>query len=210
MGNWITIKKNGKRQAVPVGSPRRGPIRPLSEKEMRDLKKIGIRHPGSLTSLGYHISEPAAAKHQALNKAVKKYGRKETLRKLAELYRLNVNRSGNRNKVLQDIRYVSGVNDKSSRSLKIRTNEKDIVSKLNTITKSDMSDDLKQKQVAAILNRYRASPNSNDGTIFDPAYKLPHSKRYFYFNYADNDWDWSKGSWNVDNSDREELQMRRR
>ena len=70
MTKWITVKKNGKRRAVPLGSPRKGYSRHLSQKELNDLNKIGIRHPGSLTSLGYHISEPAAAKHEALNRAV--------------------------------------------------------------------------------------------------------------------------------------------
>ncbi len=210
MTKWITVKKNGKRRAVPVGSPRKGYSRRLSQKDLNDLKKIGIRHPGSLTSLGYHISEPAAAKHEALNRAVKKYGRTETLRKLAELYRLNANRPNTRDKVAQDMRYVSGFDSKPAKSLALRSKEKDILGKLNAITKSNYSENEKEKRIASVLRSYKAQPNSNDGTIVDPAYKLPGSRRYFYFNYADDDWDWGKGQWNIDSDDRDSIKIRRK
>ena len=210
MTKWVTIKKNGKKRAVPLGSPRKGFIKPVSQKELGDMRKVGIKHPGSLTSLGYHISEPAAAKHEALNRAVKKYGRTETLRKLAELYRLNANRTGERNQVSQDIRYVSGFDGKSAKSLTIRSKEKDILSKLNAITSSDYPENEKEKRIASVLSTYKAQPNSNDGTIVDPAYKLPGSRRYFYFNYADDDWDWGKGEWSIDKADREPIKIRRK
>ncbi|WMT49353.1 MAG: hypothetical protein RE472_03045 [Thermoplasmatales archaeon] len=122
MTKWVTIKKNGKKRAVPLGSPRKGFVKPVSQKELGEMRKIGIKHPGSLTSLGYHISEPAAAKHEALNRAVKKYGRTETLRKLAELYRLDFNKLGMKEEIAQDIKYVSA--DGSGNLSKPRSNKR--------------------------------------------------------------------------------------
>ena len=34
MTKWVTIKKNGKKRAVPLGSPRKGFIKPVSQKEL--------------------------------------------------------------------------------------------------------------------------------------------------------------------------------
>jgi hypothetical protein len=102
-----TVRKNGKKRVIPIRSGMHR-SRSLSPREIEDLTRVGIRHPGSLTSLGYHIMDPAVKKHAALNRAVGKYGRKETLRKLGELYRLDYNRPALRSKVVEDIRYVSG------------------------------------------------------------------------------------------------------
>jgi len=107
MTQFRTVKRNGRKRIIPIrGTGIRS--RSLSPREIEDLTGVGIRHPGSLTSLGYHVMEPAGQKHAALDKAVGKYGRKETLRKLGELYRLDYNRPALRSKVVDDIRYVSG------------------------------------------------------------------------------------------------------
>jgi len=97
-----TVRKNGKKRVIPIRSGMHR-SRSLSPREIEDLTRVGIRHPGSLTSLGYHIMDPAVKKHAALNRAVGKYGRK-----LGELYRLDYNRPALRSKVVEDIRYVSG------------------------------------------------------------------------------------------------------
>ncbi|MGP6208016.1 hypothetical protein ACNF42_08330 [Cuniculiplasma sp. SKW3] len=72
---------------------------------------MGIRHPGSLTELGYHVNEQDSKKKVALRKAIDRYGRKETLRKLAELYRLDYNKPALKSKIVQDIKFVSGVKE---------------------------------------------------------------------------------------------------
>ena len=69
---------------------------------------MGIVNPGSLTELGYRINEPQAKKHAALNAAIDKSGRTETLRKLGELYRLDYNRPELRARIVEDIKHVSG------------------------------------------------------------------------------------------------------
>ena len=101
-------RKDGR--VYPKGNRRKGqPIsRQLTAKEIEDLTGVGIRHPGSMTSLGYHINLPVAQRRSALVKAEQKYGRKETLRKLGELYRLNYSRPALRSRIVEDIRFVSG------------------------------------------------------------------------------------------------------
>ena len=104
-----TVKRNGKSWRAPMKAGKRTGIeRKLTPREIEDLTGVGIRLPGSLTDLGYHIGEPEARKHAALNRAVQKYGRKETLRKLGELYRLDYNRPALKTRIVDDIRYVSG------------------------------------------------------------------------------------------------------
>jgi hypothetical protein len=104
-----TIKRNGKTWKAPLNSGGQKKIeRQVSKREIQDLTGVGIMHPGSLTELGYHINEPKAKKHAALNAAIGKYGRTETLRKLGELYRLDYNRPELRARIEEDIKYVSG------------------------------------------------------------------------------------------------------
>jgi hypothetical protein len=43
---------------------------------------IGKLKQGDLTSLGYNTSDKAATRHRAVDRAIKKYGRLSTLRKL--------------------------------------------------------------------------------------------------------------------------------
>ncbi len=101
-------RKDGR--VYPKGNRRKGQAisRKLTAKEIEDLTGVGIRHPGSLTDLGYHISEPESMKHAALNRAVRKYGMKETLRKLGELYRLDYNKPELKARIVRDIQFVSG------------------------------------------------------------------------------------------------------
>lgn len=108
MTKFRNVKRNGKKRVVPVGTRKTAIVRQLTPREVEDLTGVGIRHPGSLTGLGYHISAPVSQKHAALNRAVQKYGVKEVLRKLGELYRLDYNRPQMKAKIVQDIRYVSG------------------------------------------------------------------------------------------------------
>ena len=103
-----TIKRNGKTWKAPLNSGAKRIGRQLSRKEILDLTGVGIVNPGSLTELGYRINEPQAKKHAALNAAIDKYGRTETLRKLGELYRLDYNRPELRARIVEDIKYVSG------------------------------------------------------------------------------------------------------
>ena len=103
-----TIKRNGKTWKAPINSWGKKSERQLSRKDIQDLTGVGIVNPGSLTELGYRINEPQAKKHAALNAAIDKYGRTETLRKLGEIYRLDYNRPDLRARIVEDIKYVSG------------------------------------------------------------------------------------------------------
>ncbi len=106
--NYITVKKNGKKRVVPVGTRKTAIVKTLTAKQVEDMTGVGIRHPGSLSRYGYHIGESEASKKRALNLAVQKYGRKEVLRQLGELYRLDYNKPALKARIVQDIRYVSG------------------------------------------------------------------------------------------------------
>ena len=108
MTKFRSVKRNGKRVSVPISGRKTGIDRVLTEREIEDLTGVGIRHPGSLTSLGYHINLPVSEREKALEKAEQKYGKKETLRKLGELYRLDYNRSALKARIVEDIRFVSG------------------------------------------------------------------------------------------------------
>ena len=108
MTKFRTVKRKGKKHVVPMDTRKTAIARQLTPREIEDLTGVGIRHPGSLTGLGYHISTPTQEKHAALNRAVQKYGMKEVLRKLGELYRLDYNRPQMREQIVSDIRYVSG------------------------------------------------------------------------------------------------------
>ncbi len=108
MTKFRTVSRKGKKRVVPIGTRKTAIVRQLTPGEIEDLTGVGIRHPGSLTSLGYHISSPIKEKHAALNRGVQKYGMKEVLRKLGELYRLDYNKPRMREQIVSDIRYVSG------------------------------------------------------------------------------------------------------
>ena len=108
MTKFRNVKRNGKRVNVPISGRKTGIDRVLTEREIEDLTGVGIRHPGSLTSLGYHINLPVNERKKSLEKAEQKYGKKETLRKLGELYRLDYNRPALKARIVEDIRYLSG------------------------------------------------------------------------------------------------------
>lgn len=54
---------------------------------------IQVQRPGSLTSLGYHMHDSAGSRHNALKKAVNKYGYAKTMSKINLLYLYNKNRN---------------------------------------------------------------------------------------------------------------------
>ena len=108
MTQFRTVRKNGKKRIIPIRNGKLSVTRPLTPKQVEDLTGVGIRHPGSLTSLGYHINLPVGQRRSALTRAEQKYGRKETLRKLGELYRLDYSRPALRSRIVEDIRFVSG------------------------------------------------------------------------------------------------------
>ncbi len=67
----------------------------------------GIKHPGSLTNLGYKEHESPAKRRRALNKAVRKFGYKKTQDKLVALEVLNKNRNPEfSNTVRADMNYL--------------------------------------------------------------------------------------------------------
>jgi len=51
----------------------------------RTRKWDPVKHPGSLERFGYSLHAPAKVRHQALGKAVRRYGYKKTVEKLAFL-----------------------------------------------------------------------------------------------------------------------------
>ena len=107
---WKTIKKNGKTTRINISGKGQGRPKPrqLSMKELRDLERAGIKHPGSLKVLGYHINQDPEDQKKSLNKAINKYGKVETLRKLQDIYRLDYNRPNLRNRLEKNIKYVEG------------------------------------------------------------------------------------------------------
>ena len=103
------IKKNGRKRTVPIFVGRKAPReRQLTAREIEDLTGVGIKHPGTLRKHGYFMASPDSIRHKALDSAVKAYGKKEVLRKLAEIYRLDYSRPRLKGIAESDIRYVSG------------------------------------------------------------------------------------------------------
>lgn len=105
---WITLQKHGKTMRVKVGGKKKVNSKQLSAKELRDLRSVGIKHPGSLTDLGYHINEAPEKQKIALNQAINKYGKLETQRKLQDLYRLDYHRPKLKKILESNIKYVEG------------------------------------------------------------------------------------------------------
>ena len=69
----------------------------------RDRKEhIKIKHPGSLKRFGYSLKESAKARHRALKKAEKKYGKKKVDEKLGALKAFYRHHPKDREKVEQD------------------------------------------------------------------------------------------------------------
>lgn len=104
---YRTMEKNGRKRTVPIQGRKDNRERQLTAKEMKDLRTVGIRNPGSLTKFGYHMHDSVRERDLALDKAVKKYGQKSVLEKLSDLYRLDYNKPALRSIIVQDLRYVS-------------------------------------------------------------------------------------------------------
>ena len=103
------VKRNGRKRTVPINSGRKASIhRNLTTREVEELTGVGIRHPGTLRKHGYFMNSPDFVRHGALDSAVREYGKKEVLRKLGEIYRLDFNRPKLREIAARDIKYVSG------------------------------------------------------------------------------------------------------
>ena len=69
----------------------------------RDRKEhIKIKHPGSLKRFGYSLKESARARHKALKKAARKYGKKSVDEKLGALKGFYRHHPKDREKVEQD------------------------------------------------------------------------------------------------------------
>ena len=69
----------------------------------RDRKEhIKIKHPGSLKRFGYSLKESAKARHKALKKAARKYGKKSVDEKLGALKAFYRHHPKDREKVEQD------------------------------------------------------------------------------------------------------------
>lgn len=105
MVNFRTVKRNGKSRIIPVSSHRKIE-RTVNLNEIQADRRMGIRHPGSMTSLGYHMRDPTEERDQALDRIVKKYGEKETLLKLGEIRMLDAHKPELRRIAEIDIRYV--------------------------------------------------------------------------------------------------------
>lgn len=117
MTKFRNVERNGKKRTVPIREKTgRTATRSLTPGEMERLTGVGIRHPGSLTEFGYHIMDPDQEKRSALGRAVEKYGSKEVLRKLGELYRLDYSRPNLRDEISRDIRYVAGAKFQEDRT----------------------------------------------------------------------------------------------
>nr|WP_276976743.1 hypothetical protein [Ferrimicrobium acidiphilum] len=67
------------------------------------VRKVKVRHPGSLRRYGYNLHESQPARRRALAKADRRYGRGKVDQKLDALNRFNSHHSTNREKVRQDL-----------------------------------------------------------------------------------------------------------
>jgi len=77
------------------------------------LPSSGIVHEGSLTKHGYNLEEGSGKREAALDRAVKDYGYRETVDKLAALEGVNKNRPELHAKVKADISYLQRVHSAS-------------------------------------------------------------------------------------------------
>lgn len=77
------------------------------KKERKDKRRdrrehIKIKHPGSLKRFGYSLKKSAKARHRALKKAEKKYGKKKVDEKLGALKAFYRHHPKDREKVERD------------------------------------------------------------------------------------------------------------
>lgn len=80
----------------------------------------GLKHPGSLTRLGYHEHESAAVRRRALGKAVKRYGYKKTADKLINAQVLNKNQNPEFSRVAKEDRAWMRTEYRGSGSIRSR------------------------------------------------------------------------------------------
>ena len=81
MTKFRTVKQNGKKQVIPISEGKTTQI--SREIPSNQVNKMGIRNPGSLTDLGYRMKEPWPERKEAINAAIKKYGKKKTALKFS-------------------------------------------------------------------------------------------------------------------------------
>ena len=108
MTKFRTVRQNGKKQAIPINQRKSASLnRKLSAVQ---VNRMGIRNPGSLTDLGYRMKEPWPERKEAINAAIKKYGKKKTALKFSDLVRMNAHRPKLKEIALHDLRYVTREN----------------------------------------------------------------------------------------------------
>ena len=108
MTKFRTVKQNGKKKVIPINQRKSASInRTVSSVR---VNQMGIRNPGSLTDLGYRMKEPWPERKEAIDAAVKKYGKNRTAWKFSDLVRMNSHRPHLREIALHDLRYVTGEN----------------------------------------------------------------------------------------------------
>ena len=108
MTKFRTVHKNGRKRVIPINGAKYTPIgREISPVR---VNQIGIRNPGSLTDLGYRMKEPWTKRKEAIDAAVKKYGKDRTAWKFSDLARMNSHRPQLKEIALHDLGYVTGEN----------------------------------------------------------------------------------------------------
>lgn len=70
------------------------------------MANIQINHPGSLRSCGYASKDSAEDRHAALNRAVKRFGLGETIKKINALVVLNKSRPNLHRIYKSDLSYL--------------------------------------------------------------------------------------------------------
>ena len=82
-------------------------------------KKIKIKHPGSLKKYGYDPDYPAAKRHKALRKLLKKYGYKKLIQKLNAVRVLTKNSNPKYSRIYKrDMEYVRKIAQKNYKKTK--------------------------------------------------------------------------------------------
>ena len=108
MTKFRTVKQNGKKQVIPINE-RKG-TRISRQISSNQVNRMGIRNPGSLTDLGYRMKEPWPQRKEAIDEAVKKYGKSRTAWKFSDLVRMNAHRPHLKEIALHDLKYLTGEN----------------------------------------------------------------------------------------------------
>lgn len=108
MTKFRTVQKNGRKRVIPINGAKSALIgREISPVRVNET---GIRNPGSLTELGYRMHEPWPERMEAIDAAVKKYGKDRTAWKFSDLARMNSHRPHLKEIALHDLGYVTGEN----------------------------------------------------------------------------------------------------